>query len=84
MNNTVKRLDVNKILGICNESMNGLNGVDTMEHVYKQIGEWIQANAKALAADTITEQSVPILLNISIDNAIVTIEKRNRFYVMES
>jgi len=77
-------INVNKILGICNENMDGLNGVDAMEHVYNQIGKWIQANAKTLAADTIPEQSVPILLSISIDNAIVTIEKCNKFYVMES
>ena len=81
---TSKKLDVSKILGICNHSMNGINTTDAIERVYVQVGKWIQSNAKALASDNIPEQSVPIFITISIDNDIVMVEKRNKFYVMES
>jgi hypothetical protein len=81
---TNKKIDVTKILGICNENMNGLDTTEAIERVYEQVGKWIQINAKALASDNIPEQSVPIYLTINIDNGMVTVEKRNKFYVMES
>jgi hypothetical protein len=78
------RIDVTKILGLCNDSMNGLDTIEAIERAYEQIGKWIQSNAKVLASDNIPEQTVPIFLIISIDNGKATVEKRNKFYIMES
>lgn len=71
-----------KLRGLCD--FPGETVKESTVGMYKCIGDWLKANAEMLAADSHNDlEAVPIVLEIKIDNAITTIEKKTKYYLTE-